>query len=168
MRFVSERLNNQHELDRFDSGSLVLDGWLRRDARYADANNTGRTFVWHGGEGSVQAYFTLAAHQVRREDLPVRVGRGSPDAIPAVLLARLALGRALQGQGLGGELLLDALTRAVAAGEIVAARVVVVDAVDEAAAAFYQRYHFRPVPDNSHRLVQKMSTIAKGLEVHNT
>jgi len=80
-----------------------------------------------------------------------------------VLLARLALDRSLQGQGLGGELLLDALSRAVQASEIAAARLMVVDAIDDRAAAFYEHHGFVAVPGNRQRLVQKMSDIAAAL-----
>lgn len=97
-----------------DSGEDTLDTWLRRAARQAEAANTGRTFVWsEPGSPAVVGYFTLAAHLIRRSDVPRSVGHGSPEAIPAILLARLALHRSLQGRGLGGQLLLDALERAV-------------------------------------------------------
>jgi hypothetical protein len=49
-----------------------------------------RTLVWHTGDQVVVACFSLAAHLVVRADLPPKIGRGSPDALPAVLLARLA------------------------------------------------------------------------------
>lgn len=161
--FVSELLGEQHDLDGFNSGKPELDAWLRSSAAHAAAMNTGRTFVWHAGDGRVVAYFTLAAHLVAHESLPSKVGRGSPDAIPAVLLARLALHRSLHGQGLGSELLWDALSRAVAASHQVAARLVVVDAIDEDAVSFYQHHGFIPVPGNPHRLVQKMTSIEAAL-----
>ena len=162
-RFVSEALNQEHDLARFDSGVEPLDRWLLTSAMQAQRKRTARTFVWHEGDGVVLAYFSLAAHLVVRSELPKRVGRGSPDAIPSVLLARLALDRSLHGQGLGGELLWDALTRACAAADIAAARVVVVDAIDDQAAAFYRHHGFRTVPDNPNRLVQKVSDIAAAL-----
>ncbi|HZE17673.1 MAG TPA: GNAT family N-acetyltransferase, partial [Mycobacterium sp.] len=59
-----------------------------------------------------------------------------------VLLARLAVDRSQQGKGVGAMLLAEALRKAVAAGEVAAARLIVVDAVDEDAAAFYERYGF--------------------------
>lgn len=128
--------------------------------------NTGRTFVWvESDSGAVVAYFTLAAHLVRRAEIPKSVGHGSPEAIPAVLLARLALHRRLHGRGLGGQLLLDALQRVVDASTRVAARLVVVDAIDENAAAFYRAYGFRPCPDPL-RLVRKTSEIATALRQH--
>lgn len=163
MPWISEHLTAAHRLDDFDSGRTALDEWLRRSARQAEAMRTARTFVWHAGDGVAVAYFSLAAHLVVREHIPRRVGHGAPGAIPAILLARLALARALQGRGLGGELLWDALSRAVAASEIAAARLVVVDAIDEAAGSFYEHHGFVPVPGNPHRLVQKVSDIAAAL-----
>jgi GNAT superfamily N-acetyltransferase len=76
-----------------------------------------------------------------------------------VLLARLALDRSLHGQGLGGALVAEALGRVVAATEIVAARFVLVDAVDERAAGFYEHHGFRRIP-GSLRLIQKVADIA--------
>jgi len=158
--FVSETLTDQHVLEQFSCGSHALDTWLRNHARHAQSMRTARTFVWHVADRLVVAYFSLAAHQIVRSDLPPKVGRGSPDAIPAVLLARLALDQSLHGQGLGGELLLDALSRVVQASEVAAARLVVVDAIDEAAATFYEHHGFIALPGNRQRLVQKVSDVA--------
>jgi GNAT superfamily N-acetyltransferase len=161
--FVSETLADQHLLEKFASGSSALDAWLQRHARHAQSTRTARTFVWHTGDQVVVAYFSLAAHLVVRAELPPKIGRGAPDAIPALLLARLALDRSLHGQGLGGELLLDALSRAVQASDVAAARLVVVDAIDEAAASFYEHHGFVAVPGNPQRLVQKINDIAAAL-----
>jgi predicted N-acetyltransferase YhbS len=79
------------------------------------------------------------------------------------LLARLALDQSLHGQGLGGALLADALERIVAATETVAARFVVVDAMDDSAADYYEHHGFRRVPD-TRRLVQKLTDIAAALK----
>jgi GNAT superfamily N-acetyltransferase len=157
-----EPLHNRHDLSRFVSGQPGLDQWLREHARGAAARRTGRTFVWLDADRSVIAYYTIAAHLVERADLPRSIGHGSPDRIPAVLLARLALDKRLHGQGLGGALLADALERIVAATEVVAARFVVVDAIDERAASFYEHHGFRRIPD-SDRLIQKVSDIAAAL-----
>ena len=162
-RWISERLRSDHRLGDFDSGKPGLDDWLRRSAEQAQAMRTAQTFVWHAGDAVVVAYFSLAAHLVSREDIPKRVGRGSPASIPAILLARLALHRKLQGQKLGGELLWDALARAVTASDTAAARLVVVDAIDDHAARFYTHHGFTAIPGDHHRLVQKMSDVAAAL-----
>jgi GNAT superfamily N-acetyltransferase len=163
-RWISERLEPRHRLDDFGSGQAPLDDWLRRSAIHAQAMRTAQTFVWHGGDDIVTAYFSLAAHLVTRAELPKRVGHGAPTSIPAVLLARLALHRSLHGRGLGGELLWDALSRTVMASDIAAARVVVVDAIDDVASRFYARHGFIAAPGNPHRLVQKVGDIAAALK----
>ena len=162
--YRSEHISADHDLESFDSATMSLDDWLRRAARHAEAANTGRTFVWvESGSQIVVGYFTLAAHLLRRADAAKGIGRGSPDVIPAILLARLALDRSLQGQGLGGQLLFDALERAVDASRRAAARFIVVDAIDDAALRFYLRFGSRPCP-GSRRLVRKTSEVAVALE----
>ncbi|GIF75523.1 GNAT family N-acetyltransferase [Asanoa siamensis] len=161
MPFAGEPLHDRHDRDRFESGKPELDGWLRAHALTVEARRTGRTFVWHDN-GRVVGYYTLAAHLIVREGLPRSIGRGNPTQIPAVLLARLALDKSLQGQGLGGALLADSLARVVAATRTVAARYVVVDAIDRAAQSFYAHHGFREIP-SSLRLVQKITDIAAAI-----
>lgn len=100
-----------------------MDAWLREHPRGAEARRVARTFVCVVPEtrDRVMACYSLAGHRLVREELPRRIGRGSPREVPAVLLARLALDRAHQGRGQGGALLADALRRIVAATEMVAA-----------------------------------------------
>lgn len=163
-RYVSERLAPFHRLDEFRCGVEGLDRWLIDHAAHAQAMRTAQTFVWHRGDRRVAAYFSLAAHLVVRNELPGKLGRGSPASIPAVMLARLALDVGFHGEGLGGELLWDALTRARAASDIAAARLVVVDAISAEVAAFCEYHGFAPVPDNPNRLIQRMSDIAVALD----
>jgi GNAT superfamily N-acetyltransferase len=163
MPFVSEAIGERHDATFFDSGKPDLDNWLRQHARTTEARRTGRTFVWHE-DSQIVGYYTIAAHLLVREDLPRALGRGNPGQIPAVLLARLALDKTLHGQGLGGALLADALTRIVVATQTVAARFIVVDAIDEAAHRFYAHHGFRAIPGTL-RLVQKIGDVAAALEI---
>lgn len=79
------------------------------------------------------------------------------------MIARLAIDRALRGQGYGEQLLLDALGKAVAASEIGGGRLIVVDALDAEAQSFYEHYHFVPVRNRERRLVMEVSPAAKAL-----
>lgn len=109
-------------------------------------------------EDRVVGYYALAAHKIAREQVPARIGRGGPIEIPAVLLARLALTERLRGRGLGATLVADALERVVVVTQTVAARVVVVEALVEPVARFYETLGFRRIP-GSLRLVQKVADI---------
>lgn len=158
--YQSQALNpDTQRLSALDSGEPSLDTWLQEHAAGAEARRVARTFVWTSTDQAVVAYYSLTGHRLVREGLPRSVGRGSPSEIPTVLLARLALDKSLHGRGHGGVLLADALERIVVATGIVAARFVVVDALHEEAATFYEHHGFRRIPD-TFRLVQKVSDIA--------
>lgn len=82
----------------------------------------------------------------------------------------LALTRSLQGQGLGTDLLLDALSTIVQASETGAGRIIVVNAIDQNAAEFYMRHNLKPVQgsetdDGDQRLVIKVATVRKALGI---
>jgi len=81
------------------------------------------------------------------------------DPIPTILVARLAVDHRHQGRRLGSRLLAEALRRAVAASDVAAARLVVVDAVDEDAAGYYRRWGFVAVPETPLRLFRKVADI---------
>lgn len=165
MEFRSQRLDpERHDVRAFTCGEPSLDLWLREQAVPASTRRTARTWVWVDENGAVLGYYALAAHKVAREDIPPKIGRVGPVEIPAVLLARLALSESLRGQGLGAVLVADALHRVVDATQIVAARLVVVDALHERVARCYEELGFRRVPA-SLLLVQKLSDIEAALRV---
>jgi GNAT superfamily N-acetyltransferase len=161
--FRSERLDPQrHDVRAFSCGEPSLDVWLCEQAVPATARRTARTWVWVDEGGAIVGYYALAAHKVARAHVPTKIGRGGPTEIPAVLLARLALDESLHGQGLGAVLVADALQRVVEATQTVAARLVVVDALHEHVARFYESLGFRRLPD-SLLLVQKVADIEAAL-----
>ena len=84
--------------------------------------------------------------------------------IPSILLARLASSEHLHGQGLGAELLLRALRTVIDAARVAGGKLVVVDAIDAGAEAFYRHHDFQPLPHRSDRLVMKLSTAAGALD----
>lgn len=65
--------------------------------------------------------------------------------IPAVRMGRFAVDKNFKGQGLGGALLADALTRS--SNSDIAAYALLVDAKDKIATAFYQHHGFIQLAD---------------------
>ena len=83
-------------------------------------------------------------------------------SVPATLLARLAVDRHQQKRGLGKFLLLEAEFRALEVAEsAVGSAAMIVDAKDEDAAQFYERYDFIRFPTNRLKLCLPMATIRK-------
>lgn len=76
-----------------------------------------------------------------------------PRKVPGIRLGRLAVDRASQGQGVRELLLLDAIHRSRLVLEHVGVHALFVDAKDAQAAGFYQKYGFRPLPDQPLQLV---------------
>lgn len=159
-----ERLGPDHDLGDFDSGNDVLDDWLRRHALAAQRMDSARTFVITRND-RVVGYFSLTMGSVRRADAPAKLARGLPGyPVGMVLLARLAVDHREQGKGVGALLLAEALHKAVVAGEAAAARLVVVDAIDDAAVRFYERFGFIAAPEHPRRLYRRMKDVRASLE----
>jgi GNAT superfamily N-acetyltransferase len=115
---------------------------LKQFARINQAGNSTRTFVVHRSQ-RVVGYYSLAASSVRREKASIRGAKGQPNhPLPVILLARLALDKTEQHQGLGPALLKDALQRCRRAAGEIGARAVLVHAIDDKAKAFYRHFGF--------------------------
>lgn len=137
----------------FDSGEPTLDGYLRGRALANHVEGASRCFVTCRA-GRVVGFYALASASVERAGTPGRVRRNMPDPVPVILLSRLAIDRTEQGKGLGAQLLRDAITRAVAAAEIVGVRAFLVHALHEQARAFYAHFGFESSPtDPLHQLL---------------
>jgi GNAT superfamily N-acetyltransferase len=156
----SQSLTEGHDASHFDSGNDSLNRWLAREALRAHRAGISRTTVWTSpGDRSVVAYHAIAPTQVARIDLPTRSLSAGYSHVPGYLIGRLALDRTLHGQGLGTQLLLDALERIVEAADRAGGRVIVVDAIDDAAHRFYVHHGFHAI-EGSDRLVIKLATAA--------
>jgi predicted N-acetyltransferase YhbS len=139
-----EPLVPDHELDAFDSGIASLDEWLKRRARRNEAEGASRTFVVCV-DRRVAGFYCLAAGSVLHTTATGKVRRNMPDPVPILLLGRLAVDRQWQGKGLG-DLLADAVLRAVGAAKSVGVRAILVHAISDHARTFYEKHGFRPSP----------------------
>lgn len=154
--------DKSYDLAAFRSGNLELDAWLRDHAELAAGQGT-RTYVLLENGDVVVGYFAIAPHVLDRAEAPKKLARGAPRQIPSILLAKLALSQHLHGRGLGAELLVRALSTIVEAARVAGGKVVVVDAIDAGATAFYRHHDFQPLPNRPDRLVMKLSTAARAL-----
>jgi GNAT superfamily N-acetyltransferase len=134
----------RHTISGFESGNEVLDRWLARYAGQNERRDAARTFVIIDA-GMVVGYYALLAgeldHREATESARKGISRHYP--IPVAILARMAVDRRHQAQGIGATLLRDALLRVVIASEQIAVRAVVVHAIDDRAASFYAHFGFR-------------------------
>lgn len=155
-------VSKKHERDSFDCGVAELDEYLRRYARQSEEQGFGRTHVAvYPGENRVLGYFMLRTGEFDVSLLPEETRRRFPRyAVPVVHLARLAVDRSVQGQGLGEELLLTALQTALDISRRAGAFAVEVLAISEGAKSFYVHYGFHELADDPLHLYLRMSLVA--------
>ena len=162
--FEIQPLDKHHDRSRFHCGSVSLDRYLQQQARQDAEKRVAAPFVALGpGDPRVLGYFTLSASLLPLQDLPDDITRKLPryPQLPVTLLGRLAVDQTTKGQGLGEFLLLDALHRSLTTAAQIAAMGVIVDAKDDAAAAFYRHFSFIALQANPRRLFLPMKTVAQ-------
>jgi len=162
-----EPLTGRHDRNGFNCGVLPLDIWLKETALQRQDKGGSRTFVavpvdaraeaWRQCghallANSILGFYSLASAFVLSEDMPTKQAKRYPRQIPVTRLGRLAIRSDMQNQGLGKLLLADAITRAKRAAEAVGSAGLFVDAKNEAAARFYQRYGFITCKDQALQL----------------
>jgi len=140
-----EKLRPDHDLSSFDSGTPVLDDWLRRRALPNQESGASRTYVVCAGR-RVVGYYALAAGAIAQGEATGRTRRNMPDPVPVMVIGRLAIDSGFQGRGLGRALLRDAVLRTLQAADIAGIRAMLVHAISEDAKRFYERCGFRPSP----------------------
>jgi GNAT superfamily N-acetyltransferase len=150
-----------HEVADFSCGEASLDRWLHRYAGQGERRDATRTFVAANGDGVVRGYYTLVAGQLEHAEATERVRKGLSKhfPIPVAMLARLAVDKRSQEEGLGAALLNDALKRVCRAAQEVAVRAVVVHAIDDTAASFYAHFGFHSLSTTPRTLMVTLAEL---------
>ena len=157
--FTVKRLEKEDRSD-FACGKDDLDRHFRQQISQDMRRRITTAFIArHDATGTIAGFYTLSAAQVPFTDLDDDWRRKLPHypSLPAVLIGRLAIDRRFKGQGLGSALLADAAARTIRSD--IAAHFLVVDALGEEAAHFYQHHGFRRVPGDSLRLFIPLATL---------
>ena len=156
-------LTTAHDAAEFDCGKPRLNEFLHRYALENQKSGKSRTYVATRGE-KVAAFYSLAPGALAPVGVTERIakGQGTQD-IPVILIARLAVNLEEQGKGLGGQMLLDALRRAVEGADVIGGRAVLVHAEDKEARDFYLHYGFEAAPTDDLHLLMLVKDLRKTL-----
>lgn len=159
--FRIERLRRDQAVDAFDCGDEALNRFLKRHALQGQQAGASQTYLALAGE-TVVGFHSLVVGQIAYTDAPERLTKGQArHPVPVMILARLAVARDQQGQGLGSGLLKDAMYRTLAAADIAGIRAFVVHAKDDVARRFYERFHFQSSPDDDKHLHVLLKDVRK-------
>lgn len=149
--FETEAFDGEDGKSDFECGSKPLDDFLRAYAGQNQKREVSRTWILRRPNNEselprVLGYYTLTLGSLEKKVLPEELAKGLPPyPVPIAIIARLARHLRVRGQGYGERLLLDAQERALAISEQAGCLAVVVDAKDEAAAAFYKDFGYVPL-----------------------
>jgi GNAT superfamily N-acetyltransferase len=152
-------LSVAHRLDDFACGEAVLDEWLKRRAMANQLSGASRSFVVPDREQRIYGYYAMAAGAVSHQMATSSVRRNMPDAVPVMVLGRLAVDRRAQGIKLGASLLQDAVKRAVIVAQNAGVRALLVHALHDQAREFYAHYGFQVSPAHPMTLMLRLSSI---------
>lgn len=144
-----------HDRDEFECGVPALDEYIRRFAEQHRRRGISSVFVLADSARPelILGYYTLSAAEVDGQRLAPADGKKLPrHPVPCFRLGRLACRLDQQGRGIGKLLIGCAVDRCLAARKQVAAFALIVDAKDDAAAAFYLHFGFRRFVDGERML----------------
>jgi len=152
-------LSDTHDRGGFTCGVEGLDRYLKTQAGQDVRRKANAVFILtsEAEPARVLGYYTLCAMAISQGEVPEAARKHVPryPLVSSTLIGRLAIAENQQGKRLGSILLVDALQRAFESADTVGSSMVIVDALDEAAAGFYAAQGFVRLPD-SLRLVLPM------------
>jgi GNAT superfamily N-acetyltransferase len=151
----------KEERSEFDCGSPELNQYFHRQISQDVRRKVATAFVAKQVSTDMLAgFYTLAGCHVDLSELDADWQRRLPryPTVPAVLVGRLAVDNRFRGQGLGAAMLVDAAVRALASP--VGMHLLVAEAKNETAAAFYSHQGMRRSPVNETRFFVPLTTIA--------
>ncbi len=144
-----------------------MNEFLRRHARQSHDKGAAKTFlaISDADRKTILGFYSVSPASIEYARAPevVRKGLARHD-VPAFRLGRLAVDRLVQGQGLGGQLLLAAGRRCFLAAAEVGGVALLIDAKNERAAKWYASFGAVPLVDAPLTLLLPLATIKAALE----
>ena len=168
--YTIEVLTARHDRKSFSCGNEALDKYLYYQANQDIKKHIAAVFVLvEKGKQKILGYYTLSAIAIDAGELPQQIIKKLPKykLLPATLLGRLAIDQQCQRKGLGGLLIIDALHRGINSSREIASMAMIVDAKDELAVTFYERYSFIRFFHQEKKLYLPMDTAVKVFQACN-
>ena len=167
LNWHEEPIGRAHNRQAFDCGESALNEFLQRHARKSHELGGAKTFaaIDDGDNKTILGFYSLSPAAVQYARTPETVRRGlACHDVPCFRLARLAVDRRYQKQGLGGQLLLAAGWRCLLASAEVGGVALLIDAKNEGVAAWYAGYGAVALEDSPLTLLLPLATIAAALQ----
>ncbi|MBF0145675.1 MAG: GNAT family N-acetyltransferase [Magnetococcales bacterium] len=154
-------LVKHHDRADFSCGIKELDRYLQRQAGQDIRRRIARVFVCTLPKGNnVLGFYTLSAISIDVRCLPENLSCKLPHhPVPCALIGRLAVDQSAAGNSLGRMMLMDALKRVLTVSSELAIHAMVVDAKNDSAKRFYEKFGFLSLEDVPMRLFLPLGAI---------
>jgi GNAT superfamily N-acetyltransferase len=162
-----EAIARHHDRKNFDCGAPALNEYLDRFARQNHESGGAKSFVAVTDNEPTRAlgYYSISPGAIQFAATPAKLTKKlARYDVPVFRLGRLAVDLSAQGRGLGAELLLAAGERAIAVADKVGGVALAIDAKDERAAGWYQRFGAMSLLDDPLKLVLPLDVIAMAVK----
>ena len=159
-------ISKAHDRESFDCGEAELNEFLRRHARQSHERGGAKTFVATPCDDArrILGFYCLSPASIDYARTPALVKKGlARFDVPVFRLGRLAVYRGVQGQGLGGQLLVAAGRRCLLAAAEVGGVALLIDAKNERVAGWYEAYGALPLLDAPRLLLLPLATVEAAL-----
>jgi predicted GNAT family N-acyltransferase len=169
IKFSIQPLAKHHDRDNFCCGNEQLDRYLKLTANQDRQKNIAVPYIVINQENQqIIGYYTLSMTSIDLGELPDSIAKKLPKypLIGVTLIGRLAIDNNYQGMGWGKLLVMDALNKSLQTSKQVASFAVIVDAINEQAVKFYQRFDFQSFPEQPFKLFRTMKNIAQTFELN--
>lgn len=157
-----EALSRHPDRVNFDCGVPALNEYLHKYARQNHESGGAKTFVAvvPNAPAVVLGYYSISPGAIAFARTPAAIAkRLGRYGVPVFRLGRLAVALSQQGRGLGADLLLAAGERTLAVAQEVGGVALAIDAKDERAAMWYERFGALRLLDDPLKLILPLETI---------
>ena len=163
--WYEESIGKHHNRTAFDCGDEALNQFLHRHARQSHEKGGAKTYLAVSENNEkVLGYYSLSPASIAYERAPEVIKRGlARHDVPVFRLGRLAVDSTVQGQGLGGQLLLAAGRRCLLVASQAGGVALLIDARNERVAQWYASYGAIPLLDAHLSLLLPFKTIHTAL-----
>ena len=165
MRWREEPLSAlQIKRTLFDCNDGAMNRFFHHYARQHHDKGASKTFV-AVDDHSISGFYTLSPASLAYGRTSKVLSKKLPTHdVPVFRLARIAVDKQYQGQGLGGQLLMAAGRRCLGVAQQTGGVALLIDAKSPEISRWYQRFGAIPLQDNPLTLVLPLATIQKALE----
>jgi ribosomal protein S18 acetylase RimI-like enzyme len=156
----------RHDRAAFSCGVERVNNFLQKTcARHQDEDHTRVRVACLDDSNIIIGFHALNSHSIDATKLPESARKKMPSypTISAIYLSVVGVHENHQNSGIGSFLMADAFRTAVKVADLIGSHLLVLDALNERAAALYRKLNFVDLPGHAPRMIIRMAQVRKAV-----